>query len=68
MVVVGTKSAGQVYGAPVEINRSIGSTARDVLYKSKIPVLVCPAKGQIYDRVFFKARHVNICTQKVTYE
>ena len=45
-----------------------GSTARDVLYKSTVPVLICPSKGQIYDRVFFKARHVNIRERKVGYD
>ena len=44
MVVLGTKSTGQLYGAPVEIDRNIGSCAREVLYNSKVPVLICPAK------------------------
>lgn len=68
LIILGTKSSGQVYGS-TKNHYKMGNSSMDILHKNKkgIPVIICPSKGQMYEKIYMKHRTVNRQQRNIQY-
>lgn len=47
----------------------MGNTSDEILHNNQdyIPVIICPSKGQMYEKIYMKQRKVNHDLQRIQY-